>query len=75
MKAAYLVTEVVDLLIQVVGLLLQLAYGFVLSSQSTEELVLTGMQQVFSERAGSFGLFHRTEWTGHCGVAFLFSLH
>lgn len=67
--------EVMDLLIQVMRLLLQLVQGFVLSGQSTEELVFTGIQQVLSESAGLFGLFHRTERAGHCGVAFLLGLH
>lgn len=74
MRAAHLVTEELDLLVHVVGILLQLAQRFVLSGQSSEELVLIGLQLVFSEGAGLFGLLHRAERTRHAAVASLLSL-
>lgn len=64
-NSAYLVTEVMHLLIQVVGLLLQLAQRLVLSSQISEELVFSVSQQVFSASTGFLGLFHWAEWAGH----------
>ena len=73
--AADLVTEALDLVVQVVGLLLQLGQGFVLSSQDSEEVLLSGVQQVLSESAGLFRLRHRAVGTVDGGVAFLFSLH
>lgn len=53
------------LLIQVVGLLLQLAQRLVLSGQISEELVFSVFQQVFSASTGFLGLFHWAEWAGH----------
>lgn len=61
----YLMAEVMDLLIQVQVLLLQLAQRFVLSSQSTQEVVPGGVQQVLGDGAACFRLLHRTERTRH----------
>lgn len=53
------------LLVQVVGLLLQLAQRLVLSGQISEEFVFSGAQQVLGASAGFLGLFHWAERTGH----------
>lgn len=72
---AHLVAEVLDALVQVVGFVLQLVQRLVLSSQSPQELVFAGVQQVLGDSPGLFGPLHRTERTGHRGVAFLLCLH
>lgn len=67
-------TQVVDLLVQLMGFLLQFHYRFILRCRGVEELIFRRIQQVFNEGASLFGLFNGTEGTRHRRVAFLLRL-
>ena len=71
---SYLVAEVVDLLVQVVGFGLKLLQAFVLGGHGPEEAVLPGVQQVLGPLPGVPGLSDRAGGAGHGGVAPLLRL-